>query len=330
MRTFILRRLLYLIPVLFLVSLVTFLLLRAAPGDLASTIAGPYASEEQVDELRARLGMDKPVLYDWSNHPPPWDEDFWDTQYWDWMRGIFQGDLGYSHYGGKSVVASIADRLPITIELLILTLIFTIIIGIPIGIISAVFQNSLADYAVRFTSVLGLSIPGFWLATMVILIPSILWKYAPPQIYVPFFEDPWDNLRQFVPPALVLAFGSAAVVMRLARSSLLEVLRNDYIRTARAKGLRERVVIARHALKNALIPVLTVLSLQLATLLGGAIIVEQVFNLQGVGFLTLEAIFRRDYALVQAITMYTAVTIVLVNLAVDVSYAWIDPRIRYS
>lgn len=330
MRTYILRRLLYLIPVLFLVSLVTFLLLRAAPGDLASTIAGPYATEEQVDQLRAKLGMDKPVIYDWGNHPAPWNEDFWDTQYFDWMQGIFHGDLGYSHYGGRSVVSEIADRLPITVELLILTLIFTIIIGIPIGIISAVFQNSLADYVVRFLSVLGLSVPGFWLATLVILIPSILWKYAPPQIYVPFFDDPWANLRQFVPPALVLAFGSAAVVMRLARSSLLEVLRNDYIRTARAKGLRERVVIARHALKNALIPVLTVLSLQLATLLGGAIIVETVFNLQGVGYLTLEAIFRRDYALVQAITMYTAITIVLVNLAVDVSYAWIDPRIRYS
>lgn len=330
MRTYILRRLLYLIPVLFLVSLVTFLLLRAAPGDLASTIAGPYASEEQVQQLRAKLGMDKPVIYDWGDHPAPWQSDFWDTQYFEWMAGAMHGDFGYSHYGGQSVVTEIKDRLPVTIELLILTLVFTVVLGVPIGIISGVFQNSPADYGVRFISIAGLSIPGFWLATLVILIPSILWRYSPPLVYVPFSENAWDNMRQFVPPALVLAFGSAAVVMRLTRSSLLEVLRNDYIRTARAKGLRERVVIGRHALKNALIPVLTVLSLQLATLLGGAVIIELVFNLPGVGLLTLEAIFRRDYALVQAITIYTAVTIVLVNLMVDVAYAWIDPRIRYS
>lgn len=329
MRNYILRRLLYLIPVLFFVSLATFILLRVMPGDIASTILGPNATDQQVEELRVELGLDKPLMFD-ADNPWPWQEDFWHTQYFEWLGGALHGDLGESYYLGDSVVSGIMHRFPITLELLIMTFLFTILIGVPIGVISGVFQNSPADYFVRVTSILGLSVPTFWLGTLVITIPSMIWAYAPPLIYVPFFESPEENLRQFVPPAIVLALASAAVVMRLTRSSLLEVLRNDYIRTARAKGLRELLVIRRHALKNALIPVLTVLSIQLAALLGGTVIIETIFNLPGLGELTLSAILRRDYPLVQAITLYIAVVVVLVNLLVDVAYAWIDPRIRYS
>jgi peptide/nickel transport system permease protein len=326
-QTYILRRVLYLIPILFLISLGVFILLRLVPGDVAEILAGPYASDQQVEQLRERFGLDRPVLLAaaW-----PWESEFWHTQYFEWLGSALQGDLGESIYLSQDVTSELLDRLPVTAELLILTLIFTIAFGIPIGIISAVWQNSPLDYLMRGVSILGLSVPAFWLATLVILIPSLIWSYAPPLGYVAFFDDPWANLRQFVPPALILSAGSAAVVMRLARSSLLEVLRNDYIRTARAKGLHERTVLFRHALKNSLIPVLTILSLQVATLLGGTVIIELVFDLRGIGLLTFLAILQRDYPVVQGVALYIAFIFVIVNLTVDIAYAWLDPRIRYG
>jgi len=213
----------------------------------------------------------------------------------------------------------------------VITILGTIAIGIPFGIVSAVYRNSPADYSVRFTAVLGLAVPSFWVATLVLLIPQEYFDYAPPLTKtIAFLDAPKDNLRQFLPPGLVLGAVSAAGVMRLTRSSMLEVMRQDYIRTARSKGLREQVVIGRHALKNSLIPVVTVLGLQLAGLLGGSVIVENVFNLQGIGNYFLGALVRKDYQVVQTLTVYIGAAVVLINLAVDVLYAWLDPRIRYS
>ena len=221
--------------------------------------------------------------------------------------------------------------LPITLELMVLTMIFTIIIGIPFGVVSAVLRNTPADYFVRTISVLGLAVPGFWVATLVLVLPSEWWGYAPVLgRKVAITSDPIGNLKQTVPAAAVLAVGSAAGVMRLARSSLLEVMRQDYMRTARAKGLRERSVVISHGLKNSMIPVITVLGLQVSGLLGGAIIVEQIFNLPGLGQFTFVSLFNKDFDVVQTMTLYAGVTVVIMNLVVDVSYAWLDPRIRYS
>jgi peptide/nickel transport system permease protein len=219
----------------------------------------------------------------------------------------------------------------VTFELMVLTMIFTIAIGVPFGILSAVFRNSPVDYLVRTTAIAGLSVPNFWIATLVILIPSALWNYAPPfGRVVPFSSDPIGNLKQFGPPAAVLALASAAGIMRLARSSLLEVMRQDYMRTARAKGLRERAVVLRHGLKNSLIPVVTVLGLQMAGLLGGAIIIETIFTLPGLGQYVFQELLYKDFQVVQTMTVYIGAIVILMNLAVDVSYAWFDPRIRYS
>jgi peptide/nickel transport system permease protein len=214
---------------------------------------------------------------------------------------------------------------------MILTLLFTVIIGLPFGVASAVLKDSAIDYGVRVTAIFGLAVPGFWVATLVLILPQEWWGYAPPLGgHVPISEDPIGNLKQFIPPAAVLAISSAAGVMRLTRSSLLEVLRQDYMRTARAKGLRDRTMIIRHGLKNSLIPVVTVLGLQISGLLGGAIIVEQIFNLKGLGAFTFESLFRKDFPVVQTMTLYAGITVVLLNLLVDNSYAWLDPRIRYS
>ena len=314
MRQYLLRRLAFLIPVLVGISIAVFFLLRVAPGDTCELVQGTGATAESLERCREEFGLNKPLV----------------TQYFDWAAGAVRFDLGESVFAGRPVVEEIMDRFPVTLELVVLTVLFTVAIGVPLGVISAVYQNTAADYTVRVVSIFGLSVPAFWLGTLAILVPSLLWNYSPPIGYVSFFDDPWTNLRQFVPPAIVLAFGSSAVLMRLSRSALLEVLRNDYIRTARSKGLRERVVIGRHALKNAMIPVVTVVGLQLAALLGGAVIIEQIFALPGLGLLTLEAIFRRDYLLVQAIALYIGVAFVLINLAVDVAYAWLDPRIRYG
>jgi peptide/nickel transport system permease protein len=219
-----------------------------------------------------------------------------------------------------------------TIELLVLTMAITILVGIPAGILSALYRNSPLDVGIRFFAILALSIPAFWLGTMVLLIPSEAWGYAPPKIgtTVAFYENPWDNIRQFGPPALILGIASIGGIMRLTRSSLLEVLRADYIRTARAKGLRDRLVVYRHALKNVLIPVITVLGLEFTGLLGGTLFVEIIFSIKGLGRYTFDAIFRKDYNVVQAMALYIGFVVVFTQLTIDIIYAWIDPRIRYS
>lgn len=315
MRQYITRRILQGILILSVLSVAVFILLRLAPGaDPARLKCGLNCTEERYQALRAEMGLDDPYI----------------VQYAEWGKQIVTGSLG-NDWNGYPVRSELQKRFPVTTELLIITFLTTVALGIPLGIFSAIFRNNPADYGARFIAVLGLAVPNFWFATLVILIPMQLWNYAPPLIgYVPFFDSPWDNLRQFVPPAVVMGAVSSAGVLRLTRSSMLEVMRQDYIRTAQSKGLRERVVIGRHALKNSLIPVVTVLGLQLATLFGGAVIIERVFNLPGIGNYYFEALFEKDFQVVQSLTLYTGIIVVTMNLLVDVLYAWFDPRIRYS
>lgn len=332
MQTFIIRRLLIGVVILFILSLTVFVLLSIVPGDPAKQRCGLGCKQPQIDAIRHELGLDKPRFPVDLTTSPPFIEFNSTSQYGDWLKGILTGDLGESrYYQGQAVTTAIRNRLPVTLELMILTMALTIIVGIPFGIISALFRNSPLDYVVRVTAIFGLSVPNFWIGTLVLIIPVTLWGYSPPLARVVSFNaDPIGNLKQFVPPAAVLALASAAGIMRLSRSSLLEVLRQDYMRTARAKGLRERVVVLRHGLKNSLIPVVTVLGLQMAGLLGGALIIEQIFTLPGLGQYTFIELFNKDFPVVQTMTLYIGAVVILLNLAVDVSYAWFDPRIRYS
>jgi len=315
MRAYILRRLVLGVLILFLLSVAVFVMLRVAPGDPASYICGLRCTPEGIDAIHEDMGL---------NHPYP-------VQYFTWLRDVLTGDLGNATVSNKPVIDSLRERLPVTLELLIITMWLTAIVGVSFGVISAVFRNTPADYLVRVTAVLGLALPNFWVATLVLTLPLQWWGYAPELGgAIGFFDDPSGNLRQFVPPAAVLALASSAGIMRLTRSSLLEVLRTDFIRTARSKGLRESVVVGRHALRNSLIPVVTVLGLQVAALLGGAVIVEQIFSLQGVGFYFFQTLQSKDYVVVQSLTLYIGAVVVLTNLLVDISYAWMDPRIRYE
>jgi len=317
MRNYILRRLL-LVPVIMLgVSFLTFVMFRVIPGDAAVFICGIECTPEVLQEVRQEWGLDQP----------------WYQQYGDWLWGVLQGDLGRSFLTKLPVTTELGRRLPVTAELLVMTLFLSLLLGIPPGVLSAIRPGTVVDWLARFVSVLWLSIPAFWLGVLVVIFGVIWFSWTPPQFgrgYVSFFDEPWVNLQQFVFPSLVLALGMAAAIMRLTRSSLLEVMRNDYIRTAWAKGLRERTVVTRHALKNALIPVITIIGLQVGALIGGAVIVESVFALNGVGKYVLEAIIMRDLLVVQSVVLLFALAHVLANLAVDVAYVWLDPRIRYA
>jgi peptide/nickel transport system permease protein len=339
---FIIRRLIISVFIIILLSIATFALLRVAPGDAALLSAGGgFIPREQVEAAREELGLNKPyfpisftgdVELGFIPVPkPPFIKFNSDNQYWDWAGGVLRGDLGRAQLTKVPVTDAIKDRLPTTLELLVLTMITTILIGIPAGVLSALYRNSAIDFGIRFGAILALSIPAFWLATMVLIIPSELWGYAPPLgETISLWENPWDNMRQFLPPAIVLGTAASASVMRLTRSSLLEVMRSDYIRTARAKGLRDRLVVYRHALKNVMIPVITVLGLQFTGLLGGTLFIELIFSIKGLGLYTFEAIFRKDFTVVQSMTLYIGVVVILTQLVIDISYAWIDPRIRYS
>ncbi|MEX0801696.1 MAG: ABC transporter permease [Dehalococcoidia bacterium] len=318
MRDYVIRRLLLLVPIMLGVSFLTFATFRVIPGDAAILTCGFGCTPEVVESIREETGLNDP----------------WYEQYWNWLSGVVQGDLGQSITESEIPVSTEMERrLPITAELLVMTTTLSILLGIPLGIISAIRPNSIMDWLARVGSVLWLSIPSFWLGILLITFGLIWFDYTPPQFsrgYVPFMEDPWINFQQFFFPALVLALASAAAIMRLTRSSLLEVLRNDYIRTAWSKGLRERTVVVRHALKNALIPVVTILGLQIGALIGGAVIIESVFNLNGIGKYTLEAIIRRDLFVVQSLVLLFAFVHVMANLVVDILYGWLDPRIRYA
>jgi len=313
MQQYIIRRLLLMIPVLIGVSIATFVLIRIVPGDIAVLKCGRGCTPEQVDLIRKQLGTDKPIV----------------TQYFEWIGGIFRGDMGKSLYTRQPVVDELKRRIPITMELAILALAVASAIAIPIGIVSAIRQDTPLDYAGRLFSIAGLAIPSFWIATLVFTLPAIWWKWVPPTRYKDLWDDPIHNLTQMIIPAAILGLGFSAIQMRLTRSAMLEVLRQDYIRTAWAKGLRERVVLVRHALKNALIPVITVMGIQLAALLGGTVIMEQIFVIPGLGRSTFLSVFNRDYPQLQANVMFLAVVYVTMNLLVDLAYGFLDPRIRY-
>ena len=317
MRDFVLRRLLLSVPIMLGVSFLTFVMFRVIPGDAAVFICGIECTPEVLQEVRQQWGLDQP----------------WYQQYGDWLWGVVHGDLGRSFLTKLPVTTELGRRLPVTAELLVMTLFLSLLLGIPPGVLSAIRPGTVVDWLARFVSVLWLSIPAFWLGVLVVIFGVIWFSWTPPQFgrgYVSFFDEPWVNLQQFVFPSLVLALGMAAAIMRLTRSSLLEVMRNDYIRTAWAKGLRERTVVMRHALKNALIPVITIIGLQVGALIGGAVIVESVFALNGVGKYVLEAIIMRDLLVVQSVVLILALTTVVANLIVDVLYGWLDPRIRYG
>ena len=317
MRDFVLRRLLLSVPIMLGVSFLTFVMFRVIPGDAAVFICGIECTPEVLQEVRQEWGLDQP----------------WYQQYGDWLWGVVHGDLGRSFLTKLPVTTELGRRLPVTAELLVMTLFLSLLLGIPPGVLSAIRPGTVVDWLARFVSVLWLSIPAFWLGVLVVIFGVIWFSWTPPQFgrgYVSFFDEPWVNLQQFVFPSLVLALGMAAAIMRLTRSSLLEVMRNDYIRTAWAKGLRERTVVMRHALKNALIPVITIIGLQVGALIGGAVIVESVFALNGVGKYVLEAIIMRDLLVVQSVVLILALTTVVANLIVDVLYGWLDPRIRYG
>lgn len=317
MQTYVIRRLLLMIPVLIGVSIIIFGILRGIPGDAidAQLANAGQLSEAEKAQARADLGLDKPI---WR-------------QYLSWIGGVLRGDLGESFQSRVPVTQDLRNRIPVTMELAVLTLVVAIMIGIPIGILSAARSDSIADYIARSGSVIFLSMPTFWIGIMLIYFLSRWAGYFPPygQRYS-LFTETRQNLESMIWPAITLGLPLAAITMRLTRSQLLEVLRQDYIRTAWAKGLRERAVITRHALKNAMIPVVTLLGTQLGFLIGGTVVTEQLFSLPGVGRQTRDAIFLRDYPVLQANVLFLALVFLVINLLVDLIYARLDPRIRYS
>jgi peptide/nickel transport system permease protein len=319
MRDYIIRRLLLLPLIMIGVSFLTFAVFNFfIPGNVCHLRLGFGATPETVKACEEQHGLDRP----------------WYEQYGDWLIGIPQGDFGSSLSEGElPVTTELERRLPVTLELMLFTLIFALILGIPPGVLSAIRPNTATDWIARIVSVFWLSIPNFYLGIIVITFASIWFGWTPPQFgqsYVSFFDDPLTNLEEFLLPSLILAVGTSAVIMRLTRSAMLEVMRNDYIRTAWSKGLRERTVVWRHALKNAMIPVVTVIGLQIGALIGGAVLIETVFNLNGIGKYVLEAIVRRDFFIVQSMVLIFAAVYVIANLVVDVAYAWLDPRIHYG
>jgi len=299
---------------LILVSFFVFALLRLVPGDAAANILGQDATPENLIKFREEHGLN----------------GSFSEQYTRWAGGILTGDFGKSLWSHTSVTSEFFSRLPITLEIVVLSFSFTLIFGITAGIISALRQNSLTDVVVRVFAILGLAVPNFVLLTLLLIVPARLFGYAPPFGATDPFDDPLDNLRLFVPPTLLLSIGSAAVLMRFTRSGFLEVLRQDYIRTARAKGLEERVITMRHAFRNALPPVITLAGLQLGGLLSGSIILEFVMGLPGLGVWTVDAIDNKDTPVVMIVSMYSALVLMTINLVIDFSYGLIDPRIRLT
>ena len=312
MRIYILRRLLVAVPSLLIASLIVFTLPRLIPGDVVQLMLEEKAYGKDLEDLRAKLGLNRPMS----------------VQYFDWLGSVVRGHLGESLWTRQPVLSELTRRLPVTVTLGIFATFVAIAIGVPIGVLAATRQDGALDFFARSAAILGLSIPGFVLAILVTLLPAIWWGWTPPR-FVAFAKDPGGHLLQFVLPAIILGVASAAGIMRLTRGMLLEVLRQDYVRTAAAKGLRGRVVVLKHALKNALIPVITVLGLQVAGIAGGAVIIEWIFGIPGMGQFLVDAIVQRDYPVIQGINLVIVTIIVLTNLSVDLLYAVLDPRIRY-
>lgn len=315
MRTYIVRRLLLFFPTLILVSILIFGLIRVVPGDAALAMLGEGDyTDADLELAREYLGLNDPIH----------------VQYGQWMWGIVTGDLGLSFQDDTPIGPEIMRRLPLTVELAFLTMLFSLMLAIPIGVISALKQDTWLDYGIRCFSILGLTMPTFWVGTMLVIVLSVFFDWIPALIYRNLWEDFRVNFTQLIFPALVLGFFANAITARMTRAQMLEIMRFDYIRTARSKGLHERLVVMRHALRNALLPVLTVAGLQFGALLGGTVITENIFGLPGLGRLFVSSVFERDYPVLQTITLLFATIFLALNLTVDLLYGWLDPRIRYQ
>jgi peptide/nickel transport system permease protein len=317
MLRYIVRRFLLMIPTLFGVAVLVFLLLRAMPGDIVELrmlMDGGQVSPEALAVERARLGLDQPLLY----------------QFYEWITGLMVGDFGTSMWTGRPVIQEIGSRLGLSLQVAIMATVLAVSISIPLGTIAALYNNTWIDHVIRTFAIAGLAVPSFWLGMLIILGLLYTFNWIPPLTYTPIWEDPLRNLSQLIWPAIAVGYRYSAVATRMTRSTLLEVLQEDYIRTARAKGVYERLVLSRHAIRNAMLPVVTVIGLEFAFLIGGLVVTEQVFNLNGIGKLFVETVLRADYTMVQALVMLVAAFFIMVNFVVDLLYAVLDPRIRYS
>ena len=315
MQAFIIKRLLTLFPTLLIASIIVFASIRLIPGDVIDLMLSQndISTANDREMIESALGLDKPIY----------------VQYFNWIGSALIGDLGRSLWRNVPVTEQLAATLPITFELGLLALIVALSVAIPIGIYSAMRQDTVGDYIARSFSLIMLAIPSFWLGTLVMVFPSVWWRWAPPLDFTPFLESPIKNLRHMLVPAILLGLSMSAVTMRMTRTMMLEVLRQDYVRTARAKGLRENVVVLRHALKNVLIPVVTLIGLQAPLLIGGSVILEMIFVVPGMGTLLLEAVFQRDYPVVTGVFLVVGVAVLFINLLVDLTYGFLDPRIRH-
>jgi peptide/nickel transport system permease protein len=316
MARYIVKRLLLMIPTLLGVAVLIFFLMRVVPGDIVELrFAGEsaYAQKDTLEKERARLGLDQPL---WK-------------QFLAWISGIVRLDFGTSMWTGASIMEEIKLRFALSLQLAVMATVIAVLLAIPLGVIAALKQDTWVDYTVRIFSIAGLATPSFWLGIVFILGLLIVFKWLPPMVYTPLWVNPWQNLLQLIWPALAVGYRYSAVATRMTRSAMLEVLREDYIRTARAKGLWQKLILSRHALKNAMLPVLTVIALEFAFLMGGLVVTEQVFNLNGLGMLFVEAVAHRDYTLTQALVLLVAFVFIAVNFMVDLLYAWLDPRIRF-
>lgn len=320
MRTFLLRRLLLLIPTLLLVSIAVFSLVRFIPGSILdlmvtdmSTASG-LGKDFNQDALKKALGLDVPIY----------------IQYGRWMGGVLHGDLGQSLWTSRKITTEIKNRLPISLELGLMAILTALSIALPIGVLSAIRQDTPGDYAGRTMAILAISLPGFWIATIVVVYASIWFGWSPSMEYIPLVKDPLRNWVQFVVPATIMGMVTSGSTMRMSRTMMLEVLRQDYIRTAWAKGMSERTVILRHAVKNAMLPVVTMVGMMMPVLLGGSVVMEQIFALPGMGRYVIDALNRRDYPIISGVNLVLATFVLSINLVVDLTYGWLDPRIKYQ
>ena len=314
MPRYILNRLLLMVPTLLGVAVLVFFLLRLAPGDpVQMMMEGANVQQHVLDSERARLGLDKPLY----------------VQFFKWFGALLTGDFGVSIWTGRPVLYEIGIRLELSLQVAVMATILAVLIAIPLGTLSAIFKDTWIDHLVRVFSIAGLAVPSFWLGMIIILLLLTYFSWIPPLTFTPFFEDPLKNLSQLIWPAVAVGFRYSSVAMRMMHSSVLEVLQEDYVRTARAKGVYERLVVTRHAMRNALLPVVTVVGLECASLIGCLVVTEQVFYLNGIGKLFVQAVSRGDYTMIQGLVLLVAVFFVLINFAIDMLYALLDPRIRY-
>lgn len=305
------------IPTLLGVAFVIFFLMRIVPGDIVEMkYAGQEGSitQETLQKERALLGLDKPL---WS-------------QFGSWIWGLVRGDFGVSMWTGRPIVHEIAIRFELSLQLSIMAMIMAVVLGIPLGMLAALRQDTWVDYSLRVFSIAGLATPSFWLGVLIIMILLVFFNWLPPVEFTPFWKDPWENLAQLIWPALAVGYRYSSMIMRMTRSTMLDVLREDYIRTARAKGLFEKIILSRHALRNAMLTVMSVIGLELAFLMGGLVVTEQVFNLNGLGLLLVQSIDHRDYVMTQSLVLLVSFFFIAVNFVLDILYAWLDPRVRFK